>query len=176
MTHVVKGFKSLTQVEVQRRLISYPQLQQVGAFDKWLTALPTIDATPRTEEKKECARLRAEGFTPAVLFSRKLPAGRDNQSRLTVSTRKLHELILREGFTGRHYWLQVAQPDGAEPRKVLVRPYQVQIHALSGRPTNVTFCHIEPEEHEQAVAEARALVEPALNSFTSGSGPKAKRG
>lgn len=177
MTHVVKGFKALTQVEVQRRLLAYPQLQQVGAFDKWLTALPTIEATRRTAEKKECGQLRDDGLTPALLFSRRLPAGRAHQALLSVRTNRLHDLIRREGFTGRHYWLHVAADDpAAAPHKVLVRPHQVQIHATSGRPTNVTFCLVEPHEHDQAVAAAQALLTPALGSFNSGSGPKAKRG
>jgi hypothetical protein len=172
MTYVMKGFKPLTQMDVQRRLVSYPQLQQTGAFVKWLTAQPTLDATPRSEEKKECATVRASGFTPAVLFSRRLPPGRDNQSLLSVSTQRVHDLMRREGFTGRAYWLNVRSDP---PRKVLVRPHQVQLNAASGGPSNISFCIVDEAENQQAVDAVVKLVEPAIGALSGMHGPKAKR-
>lgn len=133
--------------------------------------MPQIDAKPRVEEKKECAALRAEGRTPAVVFSRKLPPGREHQTMLSVHTQRIHDITLREGFTGRAYWLNVE----GQSQRVLVRPHQVQLAGDSTRPTNLTFCIIDENELNEDVARTASLLPLALAALGTGTGPKPKR-
>jgi len=95
----------------------------------------TLEATSRTEVRREVRHLRREGGVPAVLYGHKL----ETVSLLTEG-RSLARVWQRAGRTH----LVDLRVDGGRPRKVLIR--QLQVDPRTTRPLHVDFFAVNLRE------------------------------